>query len=350
MKQAREAAGMHVAALAVALKVPVSKLEALEADRLDDLPDAVFVRALASSVCRTLRVDAAPILALLPQTQRPHLKADDSGINTPFRAPNERRLRLVPEQWFSPTLLAVPLLCVGALALYLWPRAPEVVAVAEPTQTAPGVAAPESTPPVADSPASAPVASTGTVALPAGTRTEVVSSPALAAAAPAATSVAPVAPVAPAVTAPVAPAVTAPAAAAPGLAATSVQASKSVVIPPAVAAVAPAPGAATTSAASPAATAAAPATPAAPATAAVDSAASVLSFSASGTSWIKVTDARGVVALQKTLNAGETASASGQPPFAVVVGKVDVTQLQVRGKAFDLQSVARENVARFEVK
>ena len=52
--QAREAAGLHIAVLAVSLKVPVAKLEALETDRLDELPDAVFARALAASVCRQL--------------------------------------------------------------------------------------------------------------------------------------------------------------------------------------------------------------------------------------------------------------------------------------------------------
>ena len=50
LRQAREAAGIHIAALAVSLKVPVKKLEALEQDRFDLLPDAVFVRALASSM------------------------------------------------------------------------------------------------------------------------------------------------------------------------------------------------------------------------------------------------------------------------------------------------------------
>ena len=42
LRQAREAAGLHVAALAVALKVPVRKLEALEDNRWDVLPDLVF--------------------------------------------------------------------------------------------------------------------------------------------------------------------------------------------------------------------------------------------------------------------------------------------------------------------
>ncbi|MDD0809730.1 DUF4115 domain-containing protein [Curvibacter sp. RS43] len=307
LKQAREAAGMHVAALAVALKVPVSKLEALEADRFDQLPDAVFVRALASSVCRSLRVDAAPILALLPQTQQPRLNPNDAGINTPFRAPHERRLRLVPEQWFNPTLLAVPLLCVGALAIYLWPRASEISALPD-AAPAPVLSTPAE--PASPEPAATPAQASASpepaaVAAP-GTRSDIVSSQASS----------------PPASAPPLPA-SPPAPAAPVLEAKPVPV---------------------------AAPAAAPIAAPAPAEAAAPAAASVLSFSASGTSWIKVTDARGTVTLQKTLSAGETATATGQAPFAVVVGKVDVTQLQVRGQPFDLQSVARENVARFEVK
>src|SRR6059036_2717399 len=81
LREAREAAGLHVATLAVALKVPVRKLEALEDDRYDQLPDAVFVRALASSVCRTLKIDAQPVLERLPQTATPRLVQLDEGIN-----------------------------------------------------------------------------------------------------------------------------------------------------------------------------------------------------------------------------------------------------------------------------
>lgn len=306
LRQAREAAGMHVAALAVALKVPVSKLEALESDRYEDLPDAVFVRALASSVCRTLRMDAAPVLERLPQTQAPKLNPDDAGINTPFRAQNERRSRLVSEYRFSPTLLAVPILCLGALAIYLWPRfspSPQepmtpAASVTQPGAVVRAVPEPEPAPPPTTAPAPEPAA-TG----------------------PAAASAPVPAPASAPVTAAVAPPAPAPAP---------------------VPAPAPAP-------------VAAPAVPPAPATppasvVAVPSVSSVLSFSATGSSWIKVTDAHGQVTFQKTLNAGETASAGGVPPLSVVVGKADVTQVQVRGKAFDLQSLARDNVARFEVK
>ena len=50
LREARELEGLDIAALAVSLKVPVKKLEALEADRFDLLPDTVFARALAASV------------------------------------------------------------------------------------------------------------------------------------------------------------------------------------------------------------------------------------------------------------------------------------------------------------
>jgi len=54
LRKAREAQGLHIAMLAVALKVPVKKIEAIEDNRFDLLPDMVFVRALASSICRSL--------------------------------------------------------------------------------------------------------------------------------------------------------------------------------------------------------------------------------------------------------------------------------------------------------
>ena len=68
LKTAREAQGLHIDALAVTLKVPVLKLEALEADRHEVLSDLVFTRALAASVCRVLKVDPAPIMAALPHS------------------------------------------------------------------------------------------------------------------------------------------------------------------------------------------------------------------------------------------------------------------------------------------
>lgn len=85
LRQARQAQGMHIAMLAAATKVPQRKLEALEADRLDELPDATFTRALAQTVCRALKIDPAPVLALLPQPAGHRLEQVAEGINAPFR-------------------------------------------------------------------------------------------------------------------------------------------------------------------------------------------------------------------------------------------------------------------------
>ena len=68
LKAARQQAGVHLAVLSVNLKVPVRQLEALEADQHPAEQSPVFARALAASMCRQLRVDPAPILALMPMS------------------------------------------------------------------------------------------------------------------------------------------------------------------------------------------------------------------------------------------------------------------------------------------
>ena len=73
-------------------------------------------------------------------------------------------------------------------------------------------------------------------------------------------------------------------------------------------------------------------------------------FKAKAESWIQVTDAKGVVVLRRLLAAGESAAASGALPLAVTVGSANATDVVVRGKPFDLGPLARDNVARFEVK
>ena len=135
LRQAREAAGLHIAALAVSLKVPVKKLEALEAGRLDVLPDAVFVRALAASVCRTLKIDAVPVLALLPQTGKPSLGHQRSSINTAFRSPSDGPGPSLWAQISRPAVLAGLLLLLGSLVLIFLPAVQKQDTAA---QSAPG--------------------------------------------------------------------------------------------------------------------------------------------------------------------------------------------------------------------
>ena len=285
LRQAREAAGLHVAALAVSMKVPVKKLEALEADHFELLPDAVFVRALAASVCRTLKIDPTPVLALLPQTSAPQLKPDEWGINAPFRAPGDMKTVSVWDQLSRPGVLAALALLAGALVLIFFPameRQEEGASTASE---------------VVSIPAPAPVA---VPSAPSEPQDKAVDKPELVVPAP----------------------VPAPAQAALPASSPSVPAS---------------PASGVTAAAAPVVTSPA-------------SSVGVLAFKARATSWVEVTDAQGVVQLRRTLITGESVAVSGALPLSVVVGRADATEVTVRGKPFGLDGVAKENVARFEVK
>jgi cytoskeleton protein RodZ len=295
LRQAREASGLHVAAMAVALKVPVAKLEALEQDRYDLLPDAVFARALASTVCRTLKVDARPILERLPQTSAPRLVQDNEGINAPFRSPRDAVAPNWREQALRPVSLAVGALLLAAAVVVLLPRTHFEDRLAEAGKPAP-------------------------VPVPAG-----------------------VAPAAPAAVEEVKPPQPAPLAAPEPAPSPIVSASMTTPAP-----AQPAPGAAPGAAA-----------PAGPALALSSAAVSVpaaaaangpVVFHASAPSWVEVRDAKGAVPLRKTLAAGESVTIAGAMPLQVTVGNVKGTAVDVHGKPFDLQPVARDNVARFEVK
>lgn len=120
LRQVREQAGVHVAALAVALKVPVRQIEALEQDRLDLLPDHTFARALAASICRHLRTDAQPILARLPQGA-PRAVMVGEGLNEPFRASSAPGRSTLRERLVRPPVLVALGLLVAALAVVFLP-------------------------------------------------------------------------------------------------------------------------------------------------------------------------------------------------------------------------------------
>lgn len=125
LRRAREEAGLHMAALAVSIRVPQKKLEALEADRYEELPDAVFARALASSVCRTLKIDPQPILQRLPRGDASLLRTDAQRINVPFQRPGDVGGRVLRSLLSRPAWLAVLVLLAGALALLFFPAAQE---------------------------------------------------------------------------------------------------------------------------------------------------------------------------------------------------------------------------------
>ncbi len=121
LRQVRENAGIHIAALAQALKVPVARLEALEADRFDEMPDPAFARALTATICRLLQVDPVPVLARLPQRNAARLVGDTRPLSKGLPAMPARKPSLA-QQFPKPLVWGVVLLLVGAGALVLLPH------------------------------------------------------------------------------------------------------------------------------------------------------------------------------------------------------------------------------------
>lgn len=273
LRQARQDSGAHIATLAAMLKVPVAKLEALEADNYAALPDIVFARALAASVCRILKIDPAPVLALLPQGQNPRLVSERAPINAPVRGsavgPGGNPYSGAGSRWVSGVILV---LLVAALLLYFYPRQRGAGNAPGAPPAFPASAAPAHNP--ADSAAQ-------------------------------------------------------DAAGAP---------------------LQPAPDQASAPAPAPPASAAASAPVAAPAAGAASE--PLLVLRARSETWVRVRDASGALAAQRTLAAGEavTVAADAPRPLEVVIGRANAAEVLVHGKPFAIGAVTRDNVARFEVK
>ena len=294
LRQARQAQGVALEDLAATLKVPVEKLQALEDEDWQRLPDVVFLRALAQTICRTLHLEAAPVLALLPQ-QKVTALAPQGGLNAPMRergVPSILATNTKHSPWPWGVLLLIVLGGGGYLGVQ-W-MAPEWVR---------GVSTTVSTPsdPAGDSPLFSPavpeegdgggMGNMGDVAQ-AGEVPSVQ------------------------VAALMQPALPEEEGAQPGFAA-------------------PAPAA--EPAAAPAAQAAASVSP-------------VLRITAKGATWVQVLDAQQRLLIEKILQDGEVFSTSAPKPLTVAVGKADLATVEVNGAPFDVQAVARSNVARFEVK
>lgn len=123
LRMGREARGLELDQLALLLKVPVPKLEALEADRLQELPGLAFVRGLATAIARQLELDPQPILAALPApVQAPQaLENVTRGLATPYREPTSRIIAGSWPEWLSLTVIAPVLLLVMALLFWFAP-------------------------------------------------------------------------------------------------------------------------------------------------------------------------------------------------------------------------------------
>lgn len=148
LRQARQAQGLHIVALAASIKVTPRKLEALESDRYEELLDATFTRALAQAVCRALKIDPEPVLSRLPNAGAHGLDRVAANPNTPFREP-AARTDLPVGAWLSKPAVWGPLLLLAAAAgVWLLPGSMLPTSLWSPQQTgnveAPGM--PSATP------------------------------------------------------------------------------------------------------------------------------------------------------------------------------------------------------------
>lgn len=294
LRTARQAQGLHIAALAASIKVSQRKLELLEADRLSELPDATFARALAQTICRSLKIDPTPVLAALPQAPGFRLNTVDGGMKTPFR---DRPGRHDPAHAFalgSPAVWAAALIAAAALLVLLMPAqwAASIQALISGSPPAPTQAV--SAPSAADVAAAA-------------------SAPVMAAPADAA----------------VAATDAASAAMGDGPAGT-------VSVDPAASA---APGALTVPAAATAIPSAIPTAATGP-----------LQVKASAASWVEVVDGDSKVLVSRLLLSGEVLVLNGTVPFKLTIGNAAATEVAFQGQPVNLAASTLANVARLELK
>lgn len=285
LRQARVHAGVEIIVLAITLKVPVKRLEALENDDMGLLPDIVFVRALASSICSTLKVDAGPILDRLPKVSSMVLNSSDGAIaafNRPIRMVAPASKVHLLELYKAPWVMGVISLLVGTASIYLWPKplssAGLDVAVATsllPASMKPVVPqdANESRKMLINTAHYVDEQSAVKEPVKANEQSQEIDN------------------------------------------SNKFNSGESLVN--------------TAKAAVPLS--------------------SIVVFKATGQTWVEVKSVNGITILKKLLNSGEIAGATGTLPLTVIVGRADMTQVEVRGKEVDLALIAKSNVARFEV-
>lgn len=281
LQAGRERRGLELDALAQLLKVPVRKLQALEADRFEELPGAAFTRSLAQSYARQVGVDVQEVLALLPQAIVPpqRLEHVSRGLQTPYREGSGAHFGGSGGrggfEGFRPVHgVALALL---ALALLLWLLPPLSTLL-------PSLGLSSRSEPAAEVAAGSEAAASSTVVVETvhGVPAEQVTTP----------------------------------------------------VPPAASAVPvmPAPVAASAPPAASSASAPVPAT-AAPAGTVV--------LKTRAASWIEVRDAGNAVLLSRTLQSGETVGLDGAMPMQVRVGVASALELSLRGEPVDLKPYTR---------
>lgn len=316
IRQAREAQGVSMDALAAIIKVPVAKLKALEAEDWSFLPDANLNRALAMTACRALKVDAAPIMALMPAAVVKSLAAAKAPLNQPFRDFSHTGLTFesssplgirVPKM--SSAVLGPVVLLLLAAGVYFAPDRVDVQA------WFPALS-------VSDAPQPAVPASGVALGLPVPM---------------------PVIEVASAVSSVAVSLVPAVASAASVVAASSAPASPAPAPVASAAQMAPVPASAVVGKPMPASVV--PSSVSAP-----SGPIAKMTLSAKESAWIEVRDASGQKLFSRLLAGGERVELQGRPPLNVHAGNAPRVSIQFNGRPVDLVAVTRQNVARIELK
>ena len=114
LRKAREARGLSIDDVVHALKFSARQIEAIEADRMDVLPGAVFLRGLVRSYARLLKLDPESMLGLVESRmplEEPEIRAPENMGNATPRG----GLRDIP-----PLVAVSVLLLVAAAVMIGW--------------------------------------------------------------------------------------------------------------------------------------------------------------------------------------------------------------------------------------
>lgn len=297
LRAARETAGLSLEQVAQQLKLAPRQVKALEDENFGELPGRTFSRGFVRNYARLLHLDAADLLAHLPDgAQAPALESPTLHSTGTMMAelPSAGAPKAGLGRWLIPLILIG---CIVAAAAYEWYRG-GLINSAEPGRT------------VSDATDRRPAsAMTAAVALPnplaslaqAGAAQTVVAQPPTSqntAPQAAASQLAPLQAAAP----------VAPLSSMRDPAPASVRGATSLTILE--------PGAAT------------------------------LLLSYQGPSWTEIRDRSGQLVISRLVAPGSVEPVKGAPPFDVVLGNAHVVTLVYRGKSVDLSPHTRQNVAR----
>ena len=290
LRAAREAAGLSLDQVAQQLKLAPRQVKALEDESFGELPGRTFSRGFVRNYARLLHLDAADLLAHLPDVaQAPALESPTLHSTGTMIAelPSAGAPKAGLGRWLIPLILIG---CIVAAAAYEWYRgglsngAESARSVSDATDRR------------------APAAGASSVALPNPLAS---------------------------VTQTAAPQAAAPAESTPPQSAVSLLAA--------------APNA--TPAASMRDSSSAPASKSTSAAIAVPGDSTLL-LTYQGPSWTEIRDRSGQLVLSRLVAPGSVEPVKGTPPFDIILGNAHVVTLVYRGKSVDLSPHTRQNVAR----